>query len=158
MIAFVVLLIVLLVANIELYLVEDKAIFINKAPKTYYVLSAKDTGLTNPIYIYNKKNVKFRDIPKHPGFNSDNYQKTEINEHVASKFNTKLRDFGKLVLHLPTSSIPIQKLYNTISKGQEFMMLKDNVTIDESNVKIVYPKDDNIEFFTVGDKIYVIND
>ena len=155
LIAVVISIIVLLVSNIELYAVKGKAIYIGPMPKTYVVLSTKQTGLREPIYVFNSKNVKFRDLPKHPGFNSNHYVKCEVSEHLASKLNNKFKEFSKTFAHIPRSSMPVHTLYDTISKGEQVVMMTDPGTSEGSKLRIAHAKTDAVEFFTSDDKFYI---
>ena len=147
--------ITLLISNIELHHIKGKAIYSGPLPKTYDILTTRQTGLHEPVYIFNSKNIKFRELPKHPGFNINHYIKTEITEHIASKLNSKLIAFKNAFMRVPKSTMPIHTLYDSISKGEQIVMAADPATFDDNKLRIAYSKNDNIEFFASGDRFYI---
>ena len=156
LIVVIIVVILLIVANIELKIVEQKAIYTIPLNKTYLVLSPDKTGLNDPIYIYNSKYIKSKDVPKLNGFNNNNYIKSQIDAHLASKLNSKVSDLFNTVGRIPKSSMPINTLYSVVSKGEEIASTIDPASADRMSYKALQSTRDNIEFFINNDQLYIM--
>lgn len=149
--------IVVLIANIELYINKQKAIYSSSLVKRYEMLTPRKTGLQDPIWIFNTKNVHAKDIQFPHGFNKNKFTKSRIQEHLASKLNRPISDLFTYLKHLPKSTMPINTLYNTISKGEEAVFNVDPGSgTAETNYKIIHSKRDNIETFISGDQYFIL--
>ena len=157
MIVVIVVIILLIIANIELKIVENKAVYSTPLTKTYLILTPSKTGLNDPVYVYNSKNIKSKDVPKLNGYNVNYYNKTSVDKHLATKLNDKITELFSNVGRVPKSSMPINALYNVVSKGEEIATTLDPMTSDKSTYKALHSTRDNVEFFINNDKLYVMN-
>ena len=149
--------VVVIIANIEMYINKKKAIYTTPLVKRYAVLTPNQTGLQDPIWIFNTKNIHAKDIRFPNGFNKNKFTKERVQEHLASKLNRPIGDLINYVRRLPKSSMPINTLYNTISKGEEAVFGVDPSSgTAESNYKIIHSKRDNIETFISGEELFIL--
>lgn len=150
--------VVLIIANIELFINEKKAIYSNDLVKTVMMIPPRKTGLNDPIWIFNSKNIKSKDIQYPQGHNHSLYQKYKMDEHLASKMNRPIKEFFSYLANIPKSSMPINNLFKSVSKGEEAIFTVDPSTSDISTqYKIIHSNRDKIESFISGDKFYIIN-
>jgi len=151
-------LIVLLVANIEMYINKNNSIYSGQLMKRYVYIPPETSGLQDPIWIFNSKNIKAKDIQYPNGYNKRKYTKSVIDEHLASKLNKPLKELLQSLRHLPKSSMPLNTLYTTISKGEEAVYSVDPGTIApiKSKYKIIHSIRDNIETFINNDRYYIV--
>lgn len=151
--------VVLIIANIELYVNKNNAVFEGELMKTYMMVPPNKTGLKDPVWVFNSKNVKGRDITYPAGHNKNNFVKMRIEEHLASKMNKPVSDLIEYIKKIPKSSMPLNNLYKTISKGEEAVLNVDpgSVGAVESDYKIIHSTNDNVEAFINGDKFYILN-
>ena len=152
-------LVVLLIANVELHINKRKAIYEGELMKQYVYLPPRKTGLSDPIWVFNTKNVHTKDINFPPGFNKNKYLKIRIEEHIASKMNKPVLELLHSLQHLPKSSMPFNTLYKTISKGEEAVIKVDPISAspNESGYKVIHSKRDKIETFISGDHFYILS-
>lgn len=151
--------IVSIFANIELFITKRRAFYDVPITKNFVMLKPEYTGLSKPVWIFNSKNIKSRNIPHSNGFNKNEYTKYRIEEHLASKLNRPLKEFFTTIKQIPKSKMPLNALFNTISKGEVFATSVDPGTINNraSDYKIIHSKNDNIETFIADDRIYLLN-
>ena len=126
--------------------------------KTYECILPSKTGLNDPIWIFNTKNVKANQIDYPRSYNKNNYVKYSINEHLASKLNKPIKELFDSLAKIPRSSMPLHTLYTTISKGEDAVFSIDpgSVIPIKSNYKIIHSTRDNIETFINNDTYYII--
>ena len=151
-------LIVLVVSNIELFINKNKSVYSEKLCKTYITISPNKTGLRDPIVIFNTKRIHGRDLDLTSIYGTNNYIKRPMNEHIASKLNRPLVELIDILKHFKHTSMPINTLYQTISKGEETVMNADPSVSGsvEPTYKIVHSIRDNIEPFVSGERFYVV--
>ena len=126
--------------------------------KQYVYLSPSKTGLKDPIWIFNSKNIKAKDIKYPRGYNKNNYVKHHIDEHLASKLNRPVKELLHSISQIPKSTMPLNALYTTISKGEEAVSNVDPSAVApiKSNYKVIHSTRDNIETFINNDHFYII--
>ena len=122
--------------------------------KTYEIIPPDKTGLHDPILIFNVKRVHARDLKLSDVYSSNTYNKIRMNEHIASKLNRPLIELVDVLKHFSHTSMPIDTLYRTISKGEETVMNADPSVSGaiESEYKLIHSKRDNIETFVSGER------
>lgn len=149
--------VVIILANIELYVNKKHCALSLTLSKNSNTLLPENTGFEDPIYIYNSKHVKRKDLIYQPGYVEEEYVKKVLNEHVASKISHPFKDLTKMVSSMPKSRTPINDLYTTLSKGGEIINTVDPLSFDPaSNYKMLTSKRDNAEAFISGDKLYIV--
>ena len=149
---------VLIVANIELFINKYIAVHEGELVKGVKMISTEKTGLNDPIWIYNSKNVHMKDIRFPFKYHKSDFVKESIDEHLGSKIN---RPFFEVIGHMKNifkSSMPINNLYKILSKGEEAIYIIDPGTgIEMTGYKLIHSKrDNNIEAFISGDKFYIL--
>lgn len=149
--------IVIIVANIELFITKRKTIFSGPLTKNFVVIKPKYTGFSEPVWIFNSKNMKAKQIPHSNGFNKNEYDKYVIEEHFASRLNRPLREFFDSLKSIPKSKMPMNTLFNAIYKGEVLASSADPAAvIKPSSYKIIHSKQDNVEAFIAGDNFYLL--
>ena len=150
--------IVLIIANLEMYINKNKSIYSGQLMKRYEYITPAKSGLHDPVWIFNSKNIKAKDIEYPRGHNKSKYVKSHIDEHLASKLNRPLKELLQSLVKLPRSSMPLNTLYTTISKGEEAVFSVDpgSIVPIKSNYKILHSTRDNIEAFISNDQFYIL--
>ena len=150
-------LVVILLANIELYFNKKHCVLSLTLSKNTNTLMPENTGFMDPIYIYNSKHIKRRDINYQPGYNERQYVKKTLDEHVASKISHPFKDLTKLLASIPKSKTPINDLYSTVGKSGEIINTIDPLSYNPvSNYKMLTSTRDNAEAFVSDNKVYII--
>ena len=150
---------VFVIANIEMIINKNIAVYSGELTKNIQMISSNKTGLNDPIWIFNSKYVHMKDIQFPFKYHKSDFVKEPIEEHLASKIN---RPFFEFINHLKKSfksTMPINNLYKTLSKGEEAIYVVDPGTgMNETKYKILHSKrDNNIETFISNDKIYILH-
>ena len=73
---------VLIVANIELFVNKNIATYEGELMKDVKMISANRTGLNDPIWIYNSKNIHMKDIRFPFKYHKSDFVKEPIEEHL----------------------------------------------------------------------------
>lgn len=157
LIAATVIILVILLANVELYFNKRNSIYVVELSKDCVVLLPKNTGFMDPVYIYNPKKIKKRDLSFEIGYNERNYIKKSIYEHIASKISKPLKELGNVLMSIPKSKTPLNTLYSTIGKSGEIMSTMTPTSYDPSSgYKMLTSIRDSAEAFVAGNKLYVL--
>ena len=153
----VVALVVLVMANLELYLNKRRSFATIAANKYSNILLPKDTGLMDPVYVYNSKKIKRRDLNYQVGYSTRMYSKRTIHEHIASRVMRPIKEFFYILKSIPKSYSPINTLYTSFGKSGEVLNNADPLTFNPlSDYKILSSKRDNVEAFFSDGKIYLV--
>lgn len=121
------------------------------------VLLPEDTGLHDPLYIYNCKKVKRNDLDYQLGYNQNVYTKKKIHEHLASKMSKPLLDALKTFRTIPKSKLPLHSFYSSLNKSSELINAVDPTSYNtSSNYNMLTSKRDNAEAFIANDVVYII--
>lgn len=157
-ISFTVVLIVIILANIELYYNESHCRYKTIIPKKLVIISSKELGITHPVYVYNKTKIKRTDITYQLGFDESKYVKKKIPEHVASKIFSPIRDIGVGIKTIPKTRMPINTLYSSLGKSDEVIGNVNPLTyVDTSDYRmLIHKNDEGIEAFFASDMLYFI--
>ena len=156
-ILIIIVLIVILLANLELYINKRNCAVSVSLSKDTNVLLPEYTGFMDPIYIYNSKKIKRRDLNYQLGYNEGKYIKKHVQEHVASKISNPLKELGLLLKKIPKSKTPINTLYSTIGKSSEIINTADPLSYNPlSEYKMLTSIRDNAEVFIADNKLYII--
>lgn len=147
---------VFVLANIELYINKKSCILSIDLSKRYNIILPEYTGFSDPIYIYNTKNVKRNEIMYRPGYNEKNYVKKKLSEHVASKISRPFRDIVKTVLLLPKSKTPINDLYEAVSRSSDMKNIIHPLCSSFGDYRMITSKRDDADGFVSDKKIYII--
>lgn len=158
LIILVLMVIVVLLANIELWYNKRKCKCKTNMPKISTVIMPNTSGMSKPIYVYNKDKIKKRDLDFQLGFNDNDYIKKKIGEHVASKIAVPLRDIFGGILNVPKSKTPINTLYNSLGKSDEALLTANPLTFTDANkYRMLISKADAMnEAFIAGGVLYFI--
>ena len=150
--------VVLVLSNIELFINKNNAVYSNKLCKTYEIIPPEKTNLKDPVVIFNTKKLHSRDLKLSSIYDKNNYIKQQMSEHIASKLNRPLIELIDILKHFKHTSMPINTLYQTISKGEETVMNADpsvSGTI-EPEYKIIHSARDTVESFVSGERFYIL--
>lgn len=152
----VIVIIIIGLANLELYVNKYNCMASVSLSKDSSVLLPEYTGFMDPIYVYNSKKVKRRDLDYQLGYNEKNYIKKQIQEHVASKISSPLKELGALLKKIPKSKTPINTLYSTFGKSGEIISSADPLSYNPlSGYKMLTSIRDGADAFIANDKLYI---
>lgn len=155
---FIVSVIVCIIANVELFISQHKASYSCPLVKDYKIITPKESGLTHPMYLFNTKYIKSKSIPFHKGFNKNNYQKVQLEKHLATRLNQPIIEFVSTLSKVPKSKMPLNTLFSAVSKGEEIANNADpSYNSKPTTYKLIYHKNNNVEAFITGDKFYLLN-
>ena len=148
---------IIILANLELYMNKRNCIFSVSLSKDSSVFLPEYTGFMDPVYVYNSKKIKKRDLNYQVGYNEGKYIKKNIQEHVASKISNPLKELGSLLKKIPKSKTPINTLYSTFGKSGEIINTADPLSYNPlSGYKMLTSIRDGADAFIANDKLYVI--
>ena len=150
---------VIILANVELYYNKVHCKYYVDTPKPSMVILPKHySGLNYPIYIYDKSKIKKRDLDYQLGFNSNNYIKKKIPEHVASKIATPILEITSGIKNISKTKTPINTLYSSVGKSDSVIGNANPLTYtDTSNFRMLVSKNDALtEAFFAGGKLFFI--
>ena len=154
--AFVVVIVIIL-AIIELEINKSHSRLSFALLKDYDVIMPDISGCYDPIYIYNAKRMKRREIKLMPMYSPNDYEKKKIETHVASRITNELRKWWRIIKGIPSSNMPINMIYSAIGKSGNFISSMDPLYYNPySNFRILTSKRDNVEAFVSGGKIHII--
>lgn len=143
--------IILILSSIELYYNKKKSIYTCSLPKDHLVLTPEETGLKHNIVIYNKNKVQ------KGSFKRDNtYRKMYLEEHIATKLLRPMKDGIISLIHIPTSSTPINNIYNSFKKSDEILSEVNPMNKVNGRFRILVHRDDQITAFISGKDVYII--
>lgn len=154
-----IMIILLVISSIELYINKRKAIWCASPSQGGIVImpdSSKKAKTTDPIYIYNSKKIKREDLDYQIGYDENLYTKKRINEHIASKINTPIKSIISSVMLLPSSSTPINDIFEAIGKSSDVVTSVDPSSTKETKYKMLTSIRDDVEAFMAGGKIYIV--
>lgn len=157
-ISLTIVLLVIVLANIELYYNKNNCKYSTTIPKGCLVIMPKESGLKYPAYVYDKKKMKKRDLNYQLGYNADDYVKRKIPEHIASKISFPIREIINGIKKIPKTKTPINTLYSSLGKTNDLIGNIDPLAYtDLSNLRILIHKFDlKTEAFTAGGRLYFI--
>ena len=149
---------VIILANIELYYNEHRCRFDAQMPKKCLVIMPKDSGLEFPIYVYNKSKVKKRDLDYQLGYNSNDYIKRQVPEHVASKITGPIREIASGIKRIPTTKMPVNALYSSLGKSDAVISSANPLMYTDANdYRILIHKHDALaEAFIANGRLYIL--
>lgn len=149
--------IALLLSIIEAYSINHRCVTRIDVPKNVVVIEPNGV-VREPIYVYNKKKVKRKDIPYKKGFNDKKYEKRKISEHVGSKIICATANVIKGLVSVVTSKTPIDTLYNSLGKSDGVVSNANPLKYeDDSNIRLlVHKKDRDLGFVILNGKIVVL--
>lgn len=158
LISTIVVLMVIILANVELYYNKIHCKYYVDMPKQSMVILPKHSGLNYPVYVYDKSKIKKRDLDYQLGFNSNNYIKKKIPEHVASKIATPILEITSGIKNLSKTKTPINSLYSFLGKSDDVIGNANPLTcIDTSNFRMLVNKNDALtEAFFAGGKLFFV--
>ena len=150
--------IVLVISNIELFINKNKSVYSNKLCKTFEIIPPEKTNLHDPIIIFNTKRTHARDLNLQDKYKNKAFIKQRMDEHIASKLNRPLVELVDILKRFSQTSMPINTLYQSISKGEETVMNADPGVSGSiiPEYKIVHSARDSIESFVSGEKFYIL--
>ena len=149
---------VLIVANVELFINKYISVYEGNLVKDVKMISAEKTGLNDPIWIYNSKRVHLKDIRFPFKYHKSDFVKEHIEEHLGSKINRPFLEVIENTKNIFKSSMPVNNLYKILSKGEEAIYTVDpGMGIETTNYKLIHSKrDNNIEAFISGNSFYIL--
>lgn len=149
--------IVIILAIIELEINKRRAIISFALLKDYDVIMPDISGCYDPIYIYNAKRMKRREVKLMSMYSQNDYEKKKIETHVASRITNELRKWWRIIKGIPSSNMPINTIYSAIGKSGNFISSMDPLYYNPySNFRILTSKRDDVEAFVSGGKIHII--
>ena len=152
----IIVIVIIALANLELYINKHNCMASVSLSKDSSVLLPEYTGFMDPVYVYNSKKVKRRDLDYQLGYNEGKYIKKHIQEHVASKISNPLKELGILLKKIPKSKTPINTLYSTFGKGGEIISTADPLSYNPlSGYKMLTSIRDGADAFIAYDKLYI---
>lgn len=150
-------LIVVILANIELYINKKRCAISLTLSKNSDILMPEKTGFADPIYIYNSKKMKRKELNYLPGYDENKYVKKKLDEHVASKISRPFKELTKTLASIPKSKTPINAIYSSMGKSGEIINTIDPLSYNSfSNYKMLTSIRDNAEAFVSENKVYII--
>ena len=157
-IAIIVVLLVVILANVELYYNKSHCKYKVEMPKVSLVIMPQMSGLKHPLYIYDKSKIKKRDIDYQLGYNSNEYVKKRIPEHVASKIASPIMEITSNIKSIPNSKMPINTLYSSLGMSDTVIGNVNPLTYtDTSNYRmLIHNEDLRTEAFVAGRNLYII--
>lgn len=140
-----------------MYINKNISIYSGVLTKSIQMIPSNKTGLNDPIWIYNSKYVHMRDIQLPFKYHKSDFVKEHIEEHLASKINRSFFEFTNHLKKSFKSTMPINNLYKTLSKGEEAIYAANPGTGIETNYKMLHSKrDNNIELFISNNMVYIL--
>lgn len=153
----IIVIIIILLANLELYINKRSCVVSVSLSKDSSVLLPEYTGFMDPVYIYNSKKVKKRDLNYQLGYNERKYITKKIQEHVASKISNPLKELGTLLKKIPKSKTPINTIYSTFGKSGEIISKADPLSYNPfSEYKMLTSVRDGADAFIADNKLYIV--
>lgn len=150
-------LIIMLLANLELYFNKRNCALSVSLSKDSSVLLPEHTGFMDPIYIYNSKKIKRRDLDYQLGYNERQYVKKRVQEHVASKISNPLNELGILLKKIYKTKTPINTLYSTLGKSGEILNTVDPLSYNPlSEYRMLTSVRDNVDAFMADNKLFIV--
>ena len=148
--------IIILLSNLELWISKRNCTIVIPSGEDKYVLMPDETGFIDPIYIYNSKNIKKKDLRFEIGYNEKWYIEKNIDEHIASKISSPLEDLYYIMKNSTNYGMPINNIYRALGKGGEFINKVDPLSYEEDDdYKLITSKKDNAFAFIAKGLIYV---
>ena len=153
----IIVLIIIALSNLELYINKRNCVVSVSLSKDSSVLLPEYTGFMDPVYIYNSKKVKRRDLDYQLGYNEGKYTKKHIQEHVASKISNPLKELGTLLKKIPKSKTPINTIYSTFGKSGEIISTADPLSYNPlSEYNMLTSLRDDADAFIADNKLYIV--
>lgn len=151
-------LIIFILAVIELMVNKHRCRYSIDIPKRYIVIMPRDSGLHEPVYIYDKSKVKKHDIDYKLGYRDSDYVKVKVPEHVVSKVLRPINTISNNLKELPNSKTPINDIYNSLGMSDSVINSANPLTYnDVSNYRmLIARKDSKCETFIANGKMYFI--
>ena len=156
LILIIVVVVIALLGNLELFINKRNCVVSVPISKDSNTLLPEYTGFKDPIYVYNSKKVKRKDLDYKLGYTEDKYIKKPIQEHIASKITHPLKELGAILKKVPKSKMPLNTLYSSFGKGGELINTADPLSYNSlSGYKMLTSTRDNAEAFIAGNKLYI---
>lgn len=158
LISLIIVLMVIILANVELYYNKSHCKYCTDIPKYSMVILPKYSGLNYPVYVYDKSKIKRRDIDYQLGYNSNDYIKKRIPEHVASKIATPIKEITSNIKNISKTKTPINTLYSSLGKSDDVIGNANPLSYtDASNFRMLISKKDALtEAFFAGNKLFFL--
>jgi hypothetical protein len=152
----VVFVIVVLLANIELWYNNRKCTLKIPVNKDFHILTPEQTGLSHNVVVY-KNSYKDKDALKMEYADGLNIKK-HVEEHVGSKMVTPIRDIGKRMKEIPYSSTPLNDIVNCVSKTSTFIGDTDirNFDGDTGYKMLLHEDDDRVKAYIAYGMLYMV--
>lgn len=150
--------VVVALANLELFLNKINASIKVKLPKgsDIIILKPSETGLDKNVYVFNTKNVNDKAVNVIRGVSIEEYDTQTIHEHIASKVYNALSNIGKTVKHLPISYTPMNDIFRAMCYGSDLLNTVDPLCADnETEYRIMFPKGSTVIAFIDDGYVYV---
>lgn len=150
--------IIVALANLELFINKTKSIVKISIPKNndIVILNPNETGERKAIYVYNSKYVNDKNVNVLRGINVEEYDIQMIHEHIASKIYTALNNIYSTIKNVPFSSTPMNDMFRTICYGSDLINTVDPLVASNiTNYRIMKPKGSQITAFIDDGYIYI---
>lgn len=151
-------LIVLILANLELYINKRNADIELSLKKKFHVIPPIVSGCKHDVIIYNPNSIKKKEVLKQTN-EKDLVIKKYVDEHLASKLTVPIVGLKDKLKGIAHSSTPINDLYSAFGKAGEVVGTSDPLSYNSmSGYKMLLHPDDKETFaFIAYDKIYLFN-
>ena len=155
-IVVVIALVVLILANLEFYINKRKAITNTRLKKRYQVIPPLISGFKHDVIIYNPGEIRKKDVLKETDA-KNNIIKKSVDEHLASKLTTPLKNLKSNLKGISHSPTPLNDIYSSFGKVGEVVGVNDPLSYNGGSgyKMLLHPEDREAYAFIAYNQLYL---